>query len=51
MIVMLVLIIATILVPILIFNSAAFLVLTPVYTLIFLGMTAYAIVKYGLFNV
>jgi signal transduction histidine kinase len=50
-VIMLVLIILTVLIPILVFSSAAFLPLTPIYTLIFLAMTAYAIVKYGLFNV
>jgi signal transduction histidine kinase len=51
MLIMLVLIIGTVLLPILIFNSGVFLILTPIYTLVFLGMTAYAIVKYGLFNI
>ena len=48
---MLGLIIATILVPIIIFNSVSLLILTPVYTLIFLGMTAYAVAKYQLFDI
>jgi len=48
---MLGLIIATVLIPILVFNSVQFLVLTPIYTLIFLGMTAYAITKYQLFDI
>ena len=51
MLVMLVLIIATILVPILVFNSLAFVPLAPLYTLAFLGATAYAITKYHLFNI
>lgn len=48
---MLVLIIATLLVPIILFNSVAFLPFTPLYTLCFLGVTAYAITKYQLFNI
>jgi signal transduction histidine kinase len=51
MVIMLVLIIATILVPIVIFSSGAFVIFTPIYTLVFLGMTAYAIVKYKLFDI
>jgi signal transduction histidine kinase len=50
MLVMLALIIATILIPIIAFGSGIFVILTPIYTLIFLGATAYAIVRYGLFN-
>jgi len=49
--IMLALIIATILVPIIYFGSLRFLPFTPLYTLIFLGMTAYAITKYQLFNI
>lgn len=49
--IMLTLIIATVLIPIIIFNSVSFVPLTPLYTLVFLAMTAYAIVKYKLFNV
>lgn len=41
----------TILFPILIFNSILFLPFTPLYALIFLGMTAYAVTKYQLFNI
>ena len=51
MLVMLGLIIATVLIPLLIFGSVQFLVLTPIYTLIFLGTTAYAITKYQLFDI
>jgi signal transduction histidine kinase len=51
MLTMLALVIFTVLLPIILFNSATFLVLTPIYTLVFFGMTAYAIVKYGLFNI
>ena len=47
---MLCLIIGTILVPVLLFNSALLLPLVPLYTLIFLGMTAYAIVTRKLFD-
>lgn len=47
---MLTLIIMTILIPILIFHSIRFLTLTPLYTIIFLGTTAYAVTKYQLFN-
>jgi len=49
--VMLALIITTLLAPIVIFSSAIFLPLTPLYTLAFLGLTAYAITKYQLFNI
>jgi signal transduction histidine kinase len=51
MIVMLVLLIATLLVPIVFFGSAMFLPFTPLYVLAFLGLTAYAITKYHLFNI
>lgn len=51
MLAMLTLIITTILIPIIVFNSTQFLTLTPIYTIIFLGMTAYAIIKYQLFNI
>src|SRR3989344_3990862 len=50
MLIMLTAIIVTVLVPILINKSAPLLALTPIYTLIFLGMTAYAIVKRHLFR-
>ncbi|MEK7604403.1 MAG: ATP-binding protein [Patescibacteria group bacterium] len=50
-VIMLALIIGTILIPIIIFNSIQFLTFTPLYTLVFLGMTAYAITKYQLFNI
>lgn len=42
---------ATILVPIVVFNSGFFVVFAPLYALIFLGMTAYAIVRHQLFRV
>ncbi len=48
---MLALITLTILVPVLFFNSLVFLPFTPLYTLVFLGLTAYAITKYQLFNI
>lgn len=51
LVLMLSLIIATVLVPIILFSSIAFLPLTPLYTLCFLGLTAYAIAKYQLFNI
>jgi signal transduction histidine kinase len=51
MLIMLGFIILTILVPIVFFSSGAFVIFTPIYTLFFLGMTAYAIVKYGLFDI
>ncbi len=51
MLIMLALVIGTILIPIAIFNSAVFVPFIPVYVLIFLGMTAYAITKYQLFNI
>lgn len=47
---MLFFIISTILIPILFWGSGLFLPLMPVYVLIFLGITAYAIVKHQLFN-
>ncbi len=50
MLIMLILIIVTVLVPILVNRSVPLLALTPIYTLIFLGMTAYAIVKLHLFK-
>ena len=50
-VIMLALIIATILVPIMFFGSVRFLAFTPLYTLAFLGMTAYAITKYQLFDI
>jgi hypothetical protein len=50
MLVMLALIIATVLVPIIFFHYGAFVVLTPLYTLVFLGATAYSIVRYQLFD-
>lgn len=50
MVTMLLLIIATVLIPILAFGSAAFLPLVPLYTLLFLGSVAYAIVHDHLFN-
>jgi signal transduction histidine kinase len=49
--IMLALIIATILVPIALYSSLAFLPFTPIYVLVFLGLTAYAITKYQLFNI
>ena len=47
---MLGLIIATIMIPVAIFQNQAFIPFSPLYALIFLGMTAYAIVKFHLFN-
>lgn len=47
---MLVLVIGTVLIPIIFLKSGFFVSLTPVYALIFFGMTAYAIVKHHLFN-
>ena len=44
-------IIATILVPVIVFGSVAFLGFTPLYALIFLGLTAYAITQYQLFDI
>jgi hypothetical protein len=48
---MLTLIILTILIPVVVFNSLVFLPFTPLYVLVFLGLTAYAITKYHLFNI
>ncbi|MBI2624591.1 hypothetical protein HYW67_03870 [Candidatus Parcubacteria bacterium] len=47
---MLFFIISTILVPIIVFKSGFFVSFIPIYILVFLGMTAYAIVRYHLFN-
>ncbi len=47
---MLALIIITIQLPIIIYRSGLLVPLMPVYTLIFLGMTAYAIVRHHLFS-
>lgn len=44
------LVIVTIFLPVLLFKSDAFVPLTPIYTLFFLIMTAYAIIKQHLFN-
>ncbi|MEK7072588.1 MAG: histidine kinase N-terminal 7TM domain-containing protein, partial [Patescibacteria group bacterium] len=49
--IMLSLVISTILLPVVIFQNDFFVRLAPVYTLAFLGATAYAIVKYQLFNI
>lgn len=48
---MLGLILLTILIPVVAFNSLVFLPFTPLYVLIFLGLTAYAIATYHLFNI
>jgi signal transduction histidine kinase len=48
---MLALIIGTVLVPLIVSGSLGLIALSPVYLLIFLGMTAYAITKYALFNI
>lgn len=47
---MLGLIITTIMLPIILFQNQSFLPLSPLYALVFLGMTAYAIVKFQLFD-
>lgn len=49
--IMLALVTATILLPILFLGGTPFLALAPLYTLIFLGATAYAIVQYQLFDI
>jgi signal transduction histidine kinase len=49
--IMLGLVILTIFVPAVLFQINAFIPFLPFYTLIFLGMTAYAIVKHHLFNI
>lgn len=51
MVLMLVCIIATILVPIIQYNSIYFLPFTPLYVLLFIGLTAFAIIKYQLFSI
>lgn len=48
---MLGLIITTIFLPVLFFENASLISLSPLYTLIFLGMTAYAIFRHNLFSV
>lgn len=48
---MILFIITTILVPIIFYDSGIFLSFLPVYALLFLGTTAYAITKYQLFNI
>jgi len=50
MLIMLTLIITTVLVPIVLWGSVQFLAFTPLYALVFLGMSAYAITKYQLFS-
>lgn len=50
MCIMLVLLITTLLIPIAFFGSATFLPFTPLYVLVFLGLTAYAITRYHLFS-
>jgi signal transduction histidine kinase len=50
-IVMLGLIIATILMPVVFFGISAFIPFAPLYALVFLGSTTYAIVKHRLFNI
>lgn len=44
------LVIGTVFFPVLLFKSDLFVPLTPIYTLLFLSLTAYAIVKHHLFN-
>lgn len=48
---MLGLVIVTIMLPVLFLKNASFIALSPLYALIFLGFTAYAIVKHHLFNI
>ncbi|MBU0661495.1 hypothetical protein KKG22_04970 [Patescibacteria group bacterium] len=48
---MLTLVIGTILLPVILSNDHSFLVLTPIYTFLFLLMTAIAILKYQLFHI
>ena len=48
---MILLIITTILIPIIMLQSGAFLPFLSIYAFIFLGMTAYAITRYQLFNI
>lgn len=47
---MLGLLVATVLIPAVVFRNSRFVVLTPVYTMIFLGFTTYAIVRKHLFD-
>lgn len=48
---MLLLITVTVLIPVVLYNSLTFVPLTPLYSLIFLSMTAYAITRYHLFDI
>lgn len=48
---MLGLIISTILIPVIFVQDSSFVALAPVYSLAFLGMTAYAIIKYRLMDI
>jgi signal transduction histidine kinase len=41
----------TILIPVIFYDNNQFVVFSPIYTLIFLGLTAYAIVKHKLFDI
>lgn len=47
---MLGLIISTIMIPVIFFQNQTFIAFSPIYALIFFGMTAYAVVKNHLFN-
>ncbi|MDE2020020.1 MAG: hypothetical protein KGJ13_06780, partial [Patescibacteria group bacterium] len=49
-ILMLALIIGTVLIPLILFSSGLFVAFLPFYTLAFLGVTAYAITRYHLFD-
>jgi len=51
LLVMLGLIIVTIMIPVVFFRSSYFLVFAPLYTLVFLGSTAYAIIRHKLFDI
>ncbi|HYE59746.1 MAG TPA: ATP-binding protein [Candidatus Kapabacteria bacterium] len=45
------LLISTVMIPVIFFKNSFFISFAPLYTLLFLGMTAIAILKYQLFNV
>jgi len=48
---MLGLLIVTVMIPVMFFNNDSFVTFAPIYTLVFLGTTAYAIFKHQLFSV
>lgn len=49
--IMMVLLLSTVLIPVIFFGQKSFTPLAPIYSLVFLAATAYAIVRYRLFNI